>query len=45
VISALGANVQQGCITTNKQTINIANLPKGIYLLKAAQQVVKFIKQ
>jgi|GEM_PF-5281161 hypothetical protein len=45
VINTLGATVQQGYITTNKQTINIANLPKGIYFLKAAQQIVKFIKQ
>ena len=45
VYSILGSKVLSGTIDTTNSTINVANLDKGVYLIKIGNAVKKFIKK
>lgn len=45
VYSILGSKVLSGTIDTANTTINVANLDKGVYLVKIGNAVQKFIKK
>ena len=45
VYSILGSKVLSGTIDTTNTNINVANLDKGVYLLKIGNAVQKFIKK
>lgn len=45
VYSILGSKVLSGTIDTTNTTINVANLDKGVYLVKIGNAVQKFIKK
>ncbi|MDP4284912.1 MAG: T9SS type A sorting domain-containing protein [Bacteroidota bacterium] len=44
LVTASGAVVRKGYITSNGQQVNIAALPKNIYLLKMLQTTTKIVK-
>jgi hypothetical protein len=35
----------RGCINTETQQIDIANLPMGMYFISVGRQTMKFVKQ
>ena len=45
LVTASGAVVGKGYISSNGQQVNIAALPKGIYLFKTSQANLKIVKQ
>jgi hypothetical protein len=43
ISNLMGQTVLSGSINTDKQQINIANLPKGMYFISVGEQTMKFV--
>jgi hypothetical protein len=43
IINLMGQTVLSGSINTDKQQINIANLPEGMYFISVGKQTEKFV--
>ena len=45
ITNLMGQTLLQGHITAEKQQIDIANLPSGMYFISVGEQILKFVKQ
>ena len=43
ITNLMGQTVLSGSINTDKQQINIANLPEGMYFISVGEQTMKFV--
>jgi len=45
ITNMMGQTLLRGCINTETQQIDIANLPMGMYFISVGRQTMKFVKQ